>query len=92
MFLVSPLHVGAIEIAHHAQRDARDVADAERDRAHVHVGEVAVEQVGHDLQLAGDEDLFRNLAAGVEAGAGQGDAALGARQLHLERAAVVATA
>ena len=64
------------------------MADAERDRAHVHVGEVAVEQVGHDLELAGDEHFFGNLAAGVEAGAGQGDAALGARQLHLERAAV----
>ena len=45
-----------------------DVTDAERHRAHVHVGEIAVEQVGDDLQLAGREDLFGNLAAGVEAG------------------------
>ena len=78
------LHVGAIEIADHAQRNARDVADAELHRAEVDVGEIAVEQVGDDLQLAGRKDFFGNLAAGLEAGARQRDAALGAGQLHFE--------
>ena len=66
------------------ERNARDVANAELHRAEVHVGEIAVEQVGDDLQLAGREHFFRNLAAGLESGAGQRDAALGARQLHFE--------
>ena len=50
-----------------------DVADAERHRAEVHVGEIAVEQVGDDLELAGREHFFGNLAAGLEAGARQRD-------------------
>ena len=61
--------IGAIEIAHQPQRRAQHVADAERHGAHVDVGQIAVEQVGDDLQLAGGEDLFGNLAAGVEAAA-----------------------
>ena len=77
-------HVGAIEIAHELERRAQHVADAERHGAHVGVGEVAVEQVGHDLFLAGREDLFRNLSAGLEALAGERHASLAAGDLELE--------
>ncbi len=78
------LHVRAVEIADHAQRNARNVPDAKLHGAEVHVGEIAVEQVSHDLQLAGDEHLFGNLAAGLEPGARQRDAALRTRQFHVE--------
>ena len=61
------VHVGALDVAHQPQRRAEHVADAERDGADVHVGEIAVEQVGDDLLLAGREHLFGNLAAGLEA-------------------------
>ena len=63
--------LGSIEVAHQAQRHAQHVADAERDRAGVHVGQLAVEQVGDDARLAGAEDFLGNLAAGREAAAGQ---------------------
>ena len=82
-FLVGLL-VGTIQIAHELQRRAEDVADAERDRAHVHVGEVAVEQVRHDLFVAGREHLFRDLAARLELAAGQRHAAAAAGDLELE--------
>ena len=78
-------HVGAIQIADQAERDAGHVTNAERDRTHVHVGEIAVEQVGDNLQLTRGKHLFRDLAAGVEPGWRQGDAALGARQFHFQR-------
>ncbi len=78
------LHVRAIEVAHHPQRNARHVADAELHRAEMDIGEVAVEQVGDDLQLAGRKHFLGNLAAGLEAGARQRDAALGAGELHFE--------
>jgi hypothetical protein len=42
----------AVDVAHELQRHALDVADAERDGAHVDVGQLAVEQVGEDLRLA----------------------------------------
>ena len=58
-------------------------------RAHVRVGEIAVQQVRHDTNLAGGEDLFGNLAARVEALARQRDLAARARQLHLELGALV---
>ena len=67
----SPTASAAIDVAHELQRHAEDVADAERDGAHVHVGQLAVEQVGDDARLAGAEHLFGNLAAGREAAAGQ---------------------
>ena len=60
-----------VEIAHQPQRHAQHVADAERHGAHVHVGELAVEQVGDDPRLAGAEHFLGNLAAGREAAAGQ---------------------
>jgi hypothetical protein len=44
--------------------------------------------VRDNLELAGREHFLGNLAAGLEAGAGQGDAALGAGQLHVEVLAV----
>ena len=84
MARASGRHVGPVEVAHEAQRRAEHVADAERHRAPVVLGQVVVEQVGHDLQLAGREHLFGDLAAGVEAVARQGDAAARPRQLQLE--------
>ena len=77
----SPDRVGAVDVAHEPQRHAQDVADAERHRAHVHVGELAVEQVGDDARLAGAEDFLGNLAAGGEAAAGQRVAAAAPRAI-----------
>ena len=82
--------LGLVDVAHQAQRHAQHVADAERDGAHVHVGEVAVEQVGDDPRLAGAEHLLGNLAARRESAARERDAAAAARQLELELVAVLA--
>ncbi len=60
------------------------MADAERHGPHVDVGEVAIEEVGHDLLLAGLEDLFGNLAAGLEALARQRHAAAAPGDFELE--------
>ena len=76
--------LGLVDVAHQAQRNAQDVADAERDGAHVHVGEIAVEQVGDDARFAGAEDFLGNLPAGREAAAGQRDVAAAARHLEFE--------
>jgi len=45
------------------------VADAELHRADVHVGQIAVEQIGHDPALTRAKDLLGDLDAG-----GEGDA------------------
>ena len=74
----------AIDVAHQLQRHALDVADAERHRAHVDVGQLAVEQVGEDLRLARAEHFFGDLAAGREAGARQRLLPAAARELELE--------
>src|SRR5204862_7923731 len=69
---------------HQLERHALDVADAQRDGAHVHVGQVAVEEIRDDLRFAGAEHFLGNLAAGGEGGAGQRLLATAARQLELE--------
>ena len=58
--------------------------DTQRNRPHVHVGQVPVQEVGHDFGLAGGVHLFRDLPAGVEPIAGQRDFAARTRQLHFE--------
>ncbi len=84
--LLFGLLIGAVQIAHQAERGAQDVADAERHGADVHVGEIAVQQVGDDLLLAGREDLFWDLSAGLEALAGEREPAAPARDLELQLA------
>ena len=64
------------------------MADAEGHRAHVDVGELAVEEVGDQPGVAGVEDLFRNLAAGLEGAALELLLAAAAAHLELERAVV----
>ena len=84
--LVGAFLLGALDVAHQAQRRAQHVADAERDRAGVQLREVAVEQILDDRLLAGGEDLLGNLAARLERAAGQRHLAARARQLELEHA------
>ena len=79
---------GVLDVAHHVQRHAQDVADAERHRAHVDVGQLAVEEVGDQPRVARLEDLFRNLAAGLEGAALQLLLAAAAAHLELEGAVV----
>ncbi len=81
--------IGAIEIADESQRRAQDMADAERHGAHVRVGEIPVQQVRHDTNIAAGKDLLGNLAAHVEPAAREGDFAASTRQLHLELGAIV---
>ena len=83
------LLIGAIQVPHQAQRRAQHVADTQRHGAHVHVGQVAVEQVGDDLLLPRREHLFGNLAAGLELLARQGQASAAAGDLELQLAAGV---
>jgi hypothetical protein len=61
----------------------RDVADAQRNGPHVHVGE-SPSRDRDDPWLAGPEHLFGNLAAGRKAAAGNRVAAARARHLELE--------
>ena len=82
----SPSRLGRLDVLHEVQRHADDVADAERDRAHVHVGQPAVEQVGDDLGLARAEHLFGNLPADRERAVGQRLLVAAARELEFERA------
>ena len=74
----------AVEVAHEPERHALHVADAERDRAVVHVGEVAVEQVRHHAGLPRAKDLGGDLLAGREAAARQGGAPAAAPHLELQ--------
>ena len=78
--------LGLVEIPDEPKRHAQHVADPERDGAHVHVRELAVEQVGHRPRLAGSKHLLGNLAAGGEAAAREHVAAAAARHLELELA------
>jgi len=77
--LVGAPLLGALDVAHEAQRRAEHLPDAERDGARVELREVAVEQILDDLLLAGREHLFRNLAARVERPARQRDVPARAR-------------
>ena len=79
---------GVLDVAHDVERHAQDVADAERHRAHVDVGQLAVEEVGDQPRVAGLEDLFGNLAAGLEGAALERLLAAAAAHLELERAVV----
>src|SRR5688572_6756973 len=56
----------------------------------MHVGEIAVEQVGDEPRLAGAEDFFGNLAARVEARVAQRVAVASTRELEVELPAMLA--
>ena len=82
-FVGAPL-IGALHVAHQAQRRAQHVADAERHGAGVQLRQIAVEQILDDRLLAGGEHGFGNLAARLERAARQRDLAARARELELE--------
>ena len=78
-----------LNIAHKSQRQTQHVSDAERHGLRVRLRQISFEQVGHDLQLTGGEDLLRNLPTGLEVGRLDETAARVARHAHLERSPLV---
>ena len=78
--------VGCLDKAEELQRDARDVADAERDGALVRVAQRVVEEIGDQAWLAALEHLLRDLAAGFEPFPGQRGPVAPAAQLELQGA------
>jgi hypothetical protein len=83
--VVAPGFAG-FHIPHGIQRHADDVANTERERAHVHVGRLAVEQVCDHARAAKAIDLLGNLAADRERGVGQRHLGPAAGLLELELA------
>ncbi len=76
--------LGRFDVVHVVQRHADDMTDAERDGAHVHVREPAVEQIRDDLRLADAKDLLGNLAARRERAVGERLLVLAAGELEFE--------
>ena len=72
-----------LDVAHEAERGNTTRADAERNGPGMRLRKVPFQQVGHDLELAGGEDLLRNLAAGLEVGRLERDMARVTGHAHL---------
>ena len=73
-----------VQVPDEPQGRTEHVSDAERDRAHVSVRQMAVEQVAHDPRLAGCEHAFGDLVARVEGLPWQRHLAPGTRQREVE--------
>ncbi len=73
-----------VDIAHHLERRAQDIANPQSDRAFVVRGDVRVVQVLEQLRLTGLEDRVRDFPAGLKLVPCHGDAVASAAAAKLE--------